>query len=231
MDIKTTIKDTVLALWGPLVSVWIGRQEISFEWYLIAGLSFVIIFLIIKIYRNKASYEKHPKLGVRKISDGFLAVDAAKKSNSQFFFLGISGNRTVNDVKFQEAILRLARSGGDVRFLLMHPLSPEIKRRAKDEGVSSDIWVHDINATAVRLTELATRENASIKIRYSGAYPYWRMIISDRKLVYLNYFIDRKRFTDSPTVELEQIDSGVASTFLKIFDDLWDSASEDINRL
>jgi hypothetical protein len=132
----------------------------------------------------------------------------------------------VNNSKFESAIVALARKGGDVRFLLMDPNSPNLGRRADDEGCSKEIWVQDIKATITRLKDISQKHGASIKIRFFSEYPLWRMLLVDRRLVYLNYFLDRHRFTDSPQITLKNSDMGLLNVFQKMFDELWESASD-----
>lgn len=219
------IKDAFWSVLAPAIWAYLTDSDI---WksanFVIVALIAASVFLLIKLLRERSKYAI--SLGIFSDKGGNNAISAVSESTAQFYFLGISGNRTVNSSEFEQAVVKLARSGASVKFLLLNPSSPLVARRAGDEGSSADVWEHDIKATSRRLKDIATKNSVTIEVRYYEDYPLWRMLVVDRKIIYLNYYLDRKRFTDSPQVVLKKTETGLINAYVKYFDNLWSSAIE-----
>jgi hypothetical protein len=235
MNLEDWLKDLVFPLTvgivAPSLAAWFGK----FEWTLWSGLAVilagVVIFLAEQLRRAKRSQgvlsaAPQSAAGIREVpgTTGTDLVKLVASCSSSFYFLGVSSNRTANNNVFLQSLVELARRGGDVRFLLFDPHSPHFGRRAADEGVKPDIWAKDIAATVARIESAASTHETTIHVRYYADYPIWRMIAMDRRAVRLNYFLDKRRLTESPTLELESGNDAILQPFLKYFDELWDTA-------
>ena len=217
------IKDAFWSVLAP--AIWAYATDSS-NWkttnFIVAMLIALSIFLLLQWLRARSKYTE--SLGIVSEKGSNDAISAVSESTSQFYFLGISGSRTVNNVNFELAVVKLARSGANVRFLLLDPSSPLVAKRAGDEGSSAEVWEHDIKATTRRLRDIAIRHSVTIEVKYYDEYPIWRMLVVDRKSIYLNYYLDRKRFTDSPQVIMKKTETGLVNPYVKYFDNLWGSA-------
>jgi hypothetical protein len=231
MESKLIAKDAFWSVIAPAVTSYAMSIEPTAQNLTTAILFVLLVFFFIQYFRlrkNNVGPYLAETLGISSEEGNNDAISVAKESAAQFYFLGISGNRTVNNTDFERAIVELARRGGDVRFLLLSPKSRYLNQRAQDESASPQTWIHDINATANRLQDIANRNAAKIQVRYYDSYPYWRMLIVDRRKINLNYYLDRSRFTDSPQIVLQKTKRGMLDAYLKIFDNLWSAASETV---
>lgn len=227
MSAKDWGRDLTIAIIGPGLAAWFGQ----FQWTVWSGttllLSVVTMFLATQLWRMHSRQNKSTvvpsEVGIHEIpntANNHLEL-SAKSCTASFYFLGVSSNRTANNNTLLQTLAGLARSGGDVRFLLFDPNSPHFERRARDEGATPEMWAKDIAATVERLSAAAVAHGTRFQIRYYDAYPIWRMIILDRRTIRLNYFLDKRRLTDSPLIELEIGDLHVQQAFLKHFDETW----------
>lgn len=227
-------KDFTIAVIAPAVTAWLGGFEWTFWSILALILIAVVVFLAVQLRRVKQNLQSQsaptPSLaGIREVphAETLNLRNLATSCTSSFYFLGVSGNRTANDNALLESLVALARSGGDVRFLLFAPSSSHFERRARDEGATPEIWATDIKATVTRINAFALQHNTKFKIRYYDAYPIWRMVVIDRSTIRLNYFLDKRRFTASPTLELAITTDGIQQAYMKYFDELWQAARPD----
>lgn len=235
MNLKEWLKDLSVAVFSsvlPALYAWI-KDHLEF-WPIVSMILFgITVFLSLQLWRAKRtpqpqSAEILPSSGIQELpllpSENILEL--ASSCTSSFYFLGVSGNRTANNNELLNKLAKLARSGGEVRFLLFDPESSQFELRASDEGVIPELWEKDIAATVLRLKSAAKSHRATFHIRYYEAYPIWRMIVLDRQIIRLNYFLDKFRLTDSPKLKLTHCPNGLQGAFLKQFDEMWQSARE-----
>jgi hypothetical protein len=232
MSAKDWGRDITIAIIGPGLAVWFGQFQITFWIAATLVLLVVTMFLALQLWRmhrNKNQTIATPSsAGIREIpktASTDIELSSSSCTNS-FYFLGVSSNRTANNNTLLQQLAALARSGGDVRFLLFDPNSTHLERRASDEGATPEIWSKDIAATVERLSAAAIAHGTRFQIRYYSAYPIWRMIILDRRTIRLNFFLDKRRLTDSPVLELGIGDMHIQQAFLKHFDELWQSGRD-----
>ena len=207
-------------------AIFAGLQVLSVSW------AFVIVFGVATIA------EAFAIIRIRHIPDsepptraiGIIAVaknknvsleEIIESASHSIYFWGISGKRTISNPAFRESILRVAKSDGDVRFLLTSPSSTVLRLRAQEERESVDAWVKDIEGTAERFRQLAEREQVPLHIRFSAEYPIWRMIIIDRRYLYVHWFLPDKQGPQSPELILEYTGDGLARPLLRLFEETW----------
>ncbi|GAA1164999.1 DUF5919 domain-containing protein [Nocardioides aquiterrae] len=140
-------------------------------------------------------------------------------------FWGVSANRTGRSVASRDAMLRVGRNGGQIRFLLLNPDSPHLARRAADEGEDPEPWRTEIRGTVTRLKAHAHQHGYSLEVRYFDAYPVWRMVTIDRDRMTLNWFLPGRPGHHSPTIMLSgKPDLGVFKAFKREFEERWNEA-------
>ena len=207
-------------------AIFAGLQVLPVAWAVVVGLGVAAIAEAYMIFRFSRAPSQEPvgrsigMMAVTKDKNAPLESIVASASHSVYFW-GISGKRTISNPAFREAILRVARGGGDVRFLLASPTSTVLGARAEEEKESVDAWVSDIKGTAERFRQLAQREHVPLHIRFSDEYPIWRMLIIDRRYFYIHWFLPEKQGPQSPELILEYTGDGLARPFLRLFEETW----------
>lgn len=152
---------------------------------------------------------------------------ALEKTETFFYFLGVSAKSTANDKEIENQFIRMAqRSGYEIRFLLMSPSAIEnIRARAKDENDDHDAWILDMKSSIFRLKKTAERHGLNIQIRLYDEYPLWRMVIIDKKNVFLNYALYSRKINDSPLIKMSNNNDALCNTFIQSFELLWNKSS------
>ncbi len=208
-----------------------GLSLLPPAWSVAAGLLVLVTVEFWLLWRERGHRPDltGAEIGLMKVNRGpNTAVETVvAPADRSFEFWGISGKRTVSNPRVQEAIIRIARNGGDVRFLLLSPASPNMQVRAEHERESADAWINDIKATHSRLKQLAGREQITIQVEFFDRYPIWRMYILDRRSIYLNWFLPGKQGPESPEVLLESVADGISWPLLREFDECWKEAKDD----
>jgi len=161
---------------------------------------------------------------------GILRVSLTKKSptdslvgdiGNSFIFWGITGHRTTGNPRIQEAIVHAARTGGEVKFLLMDPDGDCLDRRAKLEGRSGSAWASEIHEAVERLYSLLEPYGIEPEVKFLDEMPVWRLAVADRQLALVNFFLPGRRGTDSPQLKLCMKDGGLLHVLLKEFEYAW----------
>ena len=152
---------------------------------------------------------------------------ALEKTETFFYFLGVSAKSTANDKEIENQFIRMAqRSGYEIKFLLMSPSAIEnIRARAKDENDDPDAWILDMKSSILRLKKTAERHGLNIQIRLYDEYPLWRMVKKKKKNVFLNYALYSRKINDSPLIKMSNNNDALSNTFIQSFDLLWNKSS------
>jgi hypothetical protein len=140
---------------------------------------------------------------------------------NSFYFLGISAKRTVSAPELQEKLIEIGKKGGEIRFLLMNPKSPTLKRKADDEGDDWNAWKKDIEAQINRLKAIGKNNNIKISVKLYDEFPIWRMVIIDTSKMYLHYFLSEQQGPQSPLLEIEEKKNGIFHSFYREYLELW----------
>lgn len=206
-------------------AIFAGLQVLPVTWAIVVALGAATIAEAYTIYRLW-----HVPIAIPAQAVGITNVTRNKNvpleeivdlASHSVYFWGISGKRTISNPAFRETIIRVARSGGDVRFLLASPTSAVLRLRAEEEKESVDAWINDIEGTAERFRQLAEREHVPLHIRFTNEYPVWRMLIMDRKYFYVHWFLPEKQGPQSPELTLEYTADGLARPLMKLFEETW----------
>lgn len=227
------LRDLAIGAVGSLVAAAVlgGFSLLPLAWSVAAGLLVLlgVESWLLWRHRGRQSSVSGAAIGLMRVNTGHntAAEDLVSTAVQSFEFWGISGKRTVSNPRVQQAMIRIARNGGAVRFLLLSPVSPNMRLRAADERESADAWINDIRATHSRLQQLAEREQIKIDVRFFDQYPVWRMYILDRRSIYLNWFLPGKQGPESPELLLESVTDGLSSPLLREFDESWKEAKDD----
>jgi hypothetical protein len=154
-------------------------------------------------------------------------VKALEKTESSFCFLGVSAKSTADNKEVEKQFLRLQNhSGYEIKFLLMSPSATDnIKARAKDENADYKAWILHMKSSLLSLQKIAESHNLNIQIRLYDEYPLWRMIVIDKKRVFLNYALPNIKINSSPLIKMTNKDNALCNTFIRRFDLLWDDQS------
>ncbi len=152
---------------------------------------------------------------------------ALEKTDSSFYFLGVSAKSTADDKDVEKQFLRLqSNSGYDIKFLLMNPLAiANITARANDENGNVNSWILDMKSSLSNLKNLADKHNIKIQIKLYDEYPLWRMIVIDKKIVFLNYALQKTKINSSPLIKMTNKDNALCNTFIRQFDLLWEKST------
>jgi hypothetical protein len=230
MRFANEVRGLAVAVVGAVVAALIlnGFRLVTYPWAITIGIGGLAIVEAFFLWRSR--YRKSATtIGLVNVNIGSNTPieSICEGANHSFYFWGISGKRTASNPRCREAMIRIGRNGGEIRFLLLSPKSSKLVQRAGDEQEGSEAWINDITATRTRLQQLAERETINIQVRYFDRYPVWRMNIIDRRTIYLNWFLPGKQGPESPELKLSVVDDGICWPFLREFDDCWEEAADE----
>jgi len=222
----------VVGLLSSVLAAWLlaAFSVLQLPWALVAGLSLLAVIQtsLLVIRRTQPVPWPLQTVGVIRVhaSDKINAETAVGGATHSILFWGISAKRTASSPLVRAAIIRVAKAGGEVRFLLLDPNSAFLQQRAGEEGESPEAWRSDIAATIQRLKEFAAREGIAIGIRIADEMPVWRILIIDRLVLYVNYFLPSLQGSQSPQLEVAVIEHGLAWPLLRQFEACWRRAKD-----
>lgn len=192
-------------------------------------LSIYLIFIVIKLKKKTVpTLLQHVGIAEILIENKPQLRDVISTSEHSIYFWGISAKRTTSTPELKKKLIEIGRKGGDIRFLLFNPESPHFKRKAEDEGDNYISWDQEINATIQRLKAIAKKHKINIKIKLYDHFPVWRAIITDKKIIYLNYFQTGKQGPQSPSIQLYDKTDSIFNPLYTNFMETWDHFSINV---
>lgn len=191
--------------------------------------------LLAYLYRRRL--QKESALGVKDIYSSFKQSPSPhailNSATSSFFFLGTSGRSFfVLDSDLYKLLEDKLKQGVVMKFLLLDPESPNLQRRAKDEGYNEEAMRRDIDTSIERLVELKnTYSDKKVDYATYTSYPIWRCIFIDEREVYVSYYPLGSFGDKSPSVKfMAQIDQANVYSFYKAFrtyfEEMWHMSIE-----
>jgi len=225
-------RDAAVGLVSSVLAAWLLAtfSVLNLPWALVAGLSLLAMVesYLLFIHRSRLVLDPLNAIGISKIHlyEKISAETAVVNATYSIIFWGISAKRTASSPTVRDAISRVAKTGGEVRFLVMNPNSTFLQERAKEEGESFEAWRNDIVSTIKRLKDLATREGIVIKVRTMDEVPVWRVIIINRSSFYINYYLPSLQGPQSPQLEVTTVEHGLALPYLRQFEACWQRGTD-----
>ena len=143
-------------------------------------------------------------------------------------FWGISGKRTISNPAFKNWLDNLPKTKMKVRFLLLDPESPHLRRKAEDEGDDPEAWIKDIGATLVRITIICQKFPELAELRVFTDFPIWRVTFVDDKIAVVNYFPTGRQGPESPQIVLRKHSDSLFEPIYKEFLEVWNNRSRKL---
>lgn len=150
-------------------------------------------------------------------------------TNGDFYFLGISAKRIINNLEIQNKLIQIARKNNhSVKFLLLNPKSTFISEAAARENTSKEIWQSEITSVVAKIKELKEKHSLNIEVKYYSFMPIWRLVMMNGNLMYLTYFTDNREGIESPLIELvdEADGDNIYRAYRDMFYGIWNNWSE-----
>jgi len=199
---------------------------------LFASLAAVVVSFVLGQRLSPYSRSAQIRVGITAIaSDAYSKVtsdEAAEVADNSLYFLGISAKRTISSPGFRSLLERVPRESIRLRFLLLDPDSPNLDRKAKDEGDSPEAWRRDISATLSRLRELQEKHSKLIEVRVYSEFPVWRLTIIDEKRAIVHFFPSQKQGPESPQLDLLKGEGSYFEPLFKEFCEIWEHRSRGV---
>lgn len=162
-------------------------------------------------------------------SDKLSLAETLPHLNSQFAFWGISAKRTIASAAFRLWLQSLSQTQQRAKFLILDPDSPNLQRKASDEGDSAEAWRREIAATITRINDMARQYPGLIEVRTYTEFPIWRVIFVDEQLAIVNYFPSGKQGPESPQIVLHRKGDSFFEPLYKEFCEMWEYRSKRFN--
>lgn len=235
-DIRTNLIVGILAsiIASALIALT-GKVGIAVSVAVLATLIAVLLAYLLRRVSATATPETAPPiapLGITHVDAGpnEQVESMLDSASTSIDFWGVSANRTARSPSAQEAMKRVGRNGGTVRFLLLAPHSPHLERRASDENEDAASWKAEIGSTVTRLSALAERSNIDLEIRYFDAYPVWRIVTLNGTDMRINWFLRDKPGHHSPEMRLRETDGGLFRPLQREFNEAWEAGTSAVTK-
>jgi hypothetical protein len=232
---SANFKEIFFAIFVTIISTVIldTIKSLSFTNKILLGIGIFLVFILI-VFFYKYSYllSSLDDIGIKSVKFGKHIPKISEynlKTNGDFYFLGISAKRIINNLEIQEKIIQIARTNNhSVKFLLLNPNSTFIQKAADRENTSKEIWQSEIISVVAKIKELKEKNNLNIEVKYYSFMPIWRLIIMNGNLMYLTYFTDNREGIESPMLELidESDGDNIYRAYKDMFYGIWENWSE-----
>lgn len=154
-------------------------------------------------------------------AEGPSITTIAQTVATEFIFWGISAKSMLSNDEFRDIMLRKAKGNCEFRFLLLHPQSQFVAKKALEEGDTATGWKNEIDANIFRLKQLRDEHHLNIKVRLYDQFPVFRVIFTNSNRMYFGWYPIGLQGIRSPLLIVQNNQGSLYQPARLNFNDLW----------
>lgn len=230
--VKEIALSVIVAIIGTILYFVIEKATTNMTYSILVAISVVFALSLVWVYwylkkREKVYTDNIAMLGLKKIYNKFddapSTLDIITDAKTTVEFFGISARTFFEFDDTEEIVKKKIKEGVSFKFLILHPNSPYVTIKAKDEGDDPEAWKHDIQGSLSRINRVAKETSEQrVVIRTYDTQPIWRCIFVDDKIAYTTYYPHGHRGKHSPVFLLENKETSLYDPLYDYFKFIWD---------
>jgi hypothetical protein len=203
------------------VIVFFSTKQLTLALITIVSVEAIIIVVMYFYFIHK-----HEIVGITDFAPTFAEgpsiATIVQSVTTEFAFWGISSKSLLNSDEFREIVIRKAKGDCVFKFLILDPNSPNVEKKAIEEGDTATGWKNEIEANIMRLKQLRDEHHLNIQVRLYYQFPVLRVIFVNSNLMYFGWYPLGLQGIRSPLLIVRNEQDTLYQPIRLSFNNLWD---------